>query len=189
MTFFEDRRALILGFAARLWQTLEHDRGASVELRRLLTPAPVPTRAYWQLDPPSQVWPRELPMWLAGLAATRPRSMARPRPEPERPGQALRRARDRIANERRGSAVAFERQVGELLTCHPDDLRRDLVPVVELAQRVSVRFDYGMLLLDLSRWDDPTRRVQRRWAEDLWAPRTDEPPLDVADHAAKETAE
>ena len=184
---FEDRSAQTTGFAARLWQTLEHDRGASVELRRLLTPAPVPMRAYWQLDPPRHVWPRELPMWLAGLAATRPRSMAHPGPEPERPGQALRRARDRIVRERRGSADAFERQVSELLNCHPDDLRRDLIPVIELAQRVGVRFDYGALLLDLSRWDDPTRRVQRRWAEDLWAPRTDKSPSNVADHAPKET--
>jgi CRISPR type I-E-associated protein CasB/Cse2 len=186
---FEERREQATGFASRLWRTLEQDRGASVELRRLLTPAPVPTRAYWQLDPPSQVWPRELPMWLAGLAATRPRSIARPRREPERPGQALRRARDLIVRERRGSAVAFERQVSELLTCHPDDLRRDLVPVMELAQRVGVRFDYGVLLLDLSQWDDPTRRVQRRWAEDLWAPRTEKSSSTLADHAAKETAE
>jgi CRISPR type I-E-associated protein CasB/Cse2 len=185
---FDDRRMQITGFASRLWQTVEHDRGATVELRRLLTPAPVPMRAYWQLDPPRQVWPPELPMWLAGLAATRPRSMRRPQPDPERPGHALRRARDRISTEGRGSAVAFERQVSELLTCHPDDLSRDLVPVVELTQRVGVRFDYGALLLDLSQWDDPMRRVQRRWAEDLWAPRTDKSPATVADQTAKETA-
>lgn len=187
---FEDGRAQTIAFATRLWQTIEHDRGAGVELRRLLTAAPVPTRAYWQLGPPRGVWPCELPMWLAGLAATRPRSVARPQPEPERPGQALRRARDRIASDRRGSVIAFERQLSELLTCHPEDLRRELVPVIEPAQRIGVRFDYGALLLDLSRWDDPMRRVQRQWAEDLWAPlRIHEPSSTVVDHAAKQTIE
>lgn len=168
----DDRRAQAVGFASRLWSTLERDRGASVELRQLLAPAPVPTRAYWQLGPPDRIWPRELPMWLAGLAASRPRSIARPQADPERPGQTLRRARDRIAQEGRGSVKAFERQIGELLTCHPDDLRRELVPVIELALRVGVQFDYGLLLLDLSGWGDPARYVQRRWAEDLWAPAT-----------------
>jgi CRISPR type I-E-associated protein CasB/Cse2 len=94
------------------------------------------------------------------------------RPPTSRPGQTLRRARDRIAQEGRGSVKAFERQIGELLTCHPDDLRRELVPVIELALRVGVQFDYGLLLLDLSGWGDPARYVQRRWAEDLWAPAT-----------------
>lgn len=168
---FQERRADAAGFAARLLSALEHDRGASVELRRLLAPAPIPTRAYWQLEPPRWVWPRELSMWLVGLAASRPRSMAPPRPIPQRPGETIRHARDRIAHEGRGSAKAFERQVSELLTCHVDDLRRDLVPVVELAQRVGVKFDYGALLLDLSRWDHQARPVQREWAEDLWAPR------------------
>ncbi len=175
---FQERREEAAGFAARLWLALEHDRGASVELRRLLAPAPIPTRAYWQLEPPRWVWPRELSMWLAGLAASRPRSMAPPRPVPQRAGETIRHARDQIAVEGRGSATAFERQVSALLTCHADDLRRDLVPVVELAQRVGAKFDYGALLLDLSRWDDQARRAQREWAEDLWAPRrlaTDQP--------------
>lgn len=184
---YQERRLAARRFAERLWATLQNDRGASVELRRLLAPAPVPTRAYWQLDPPDKIWPRELPMWLAGLAASRPRSVARPQPDPEPPGRSLRHARDRIAVEGRGSAKAFERQVGELLTCHPDDLRREIVPVIELAQRVRVPLDYGVLLLDLWYWDDSTRRVQRRWAEDLWAPRA-EPSDSPADQVTEEAA-
>ncbi len=176
---FQEKRDAAEAFAGRLYQAVAapgHDRGERGELRRLLCPAPVPTRAYWHLDPPRGFWPRELPEWLAGLAATRPASIAKPAEHPRRPGETLCHARDAIQTSRRGGR-AFERHITMLLDCHSDDLCRYLVPIVDLAASASVKFDsvkfdYGTLLLDLSRWEDPARRAQRAWATDLWAPAT-----------------
>lgn len=163
-----DRHAEAIGWGQRLRAMIINDRGQSVELRRLLTAAPIPTRAYWQLDPPSWVWPCELPMWLAGLAALRPRTIAPPAQEVRAVPVVLRGAHVAIRGAGKGSADAFERRFGRLLTCHPDDLRHELAPVIEIAARAGARLDYGELLHDLARWKSPTNHVQRHWAEAFW---------------------
>jgi CRISPR type I-E-associated protein CasB/Cse2 len=175
---FEEQWLEAIAWSARLHQTLRADRGDVVELRRLLAPSPVPTRAYWRLNPPRWVWPEELPMWLAGLAAHVPRSVAAPNEQPERPGAALRRAHRAIERNGLGSARAFEREVSKLLTCHPEDVHREIVPVVQLASRAGVRLHYGLLLYDLAHWGSTARYVQRGWARDFWGP-SDRPEADT----------
>jgi len=70
----------------------------------------------------------------------------------------------------RGGAVSMDLRFAALLDARREDLPYRLRQVVALlaAQGVGVRYD--VLLDDLLAWDDPSRSVQRRWAEDYWTP-------------------
>jgi CRISPR type I-E-associated protein CasB/Cse2 len=80
-------------------------------------------------------------------------------------GDAFRELRDRAGS---GSV---EKRLVALLDSEREDLPGRLRQAVSLLGAHKVALDWGQLLTDLRRWDQPSRLVQRDWARRFWQER------------------
>jgi CRISPR system Cascade subunit CasB len=65
-------------------------------------------------------------------------------------------------------AASVARRFALLLESDSRDLPTHLRHAVSLLKAHEIGLDWASLLIDLTRWDDPDRRVQRRWSRDFW---------------------
>jgi CRISPR system Cascade subunit CasB len=73
-------------------------------------------------------------------------------------------------------APTVARRFGVLVESDSRDLPTHLRHAVSLLKAQEIGFDWANLLFDLTRWNDPDRRVQRRWSRDFWTePRAKHP--------------
>ena len=73
-----------------------------------------------------------------------------------------------------GRLEGVERRFVALLNAESVDVPDHLRTMVGLLKTEAVRVDWEQLLSDLTRWDDPERRVQIRWAKAFWQGSVDE---------------
>ncbi|MGI6357081.1 MAG: type I-E CRISPR-associated protein Cse2/CasB [Bacillota bacterium] len=70
---------------------------------------------------------------------------------------------------------SFDKRVNSLLDCHWDDndgyLQTKLCRISKQMRQKDLLPDFRGLLLDLVGWNDPQRRVQRRWARAYYGER------------------
>lgn len=69
-----------------------------------------------------------------------------------------------VAGSRGGGREGIDRRMAVLLDAPADDLAFRLRQVVALAAAADIGINWRSLLSDLLWWDQPARRVQRRWA-------------------------
>ena len=67
----------------------------------------------------------------------------------------------------RDETATVARRFAVLLECDPRDLATHLRHAVSLLKTDEIGLDWANLLFDLARWNDPDRRVQRRWSRDF----------------------
>ena len=85
---------------------------------------------------------------------------------------------------------SIDRRFRALLGCHEDDLPNHLRHAVSLAASKGAAVNWAQLLRDLLQpWNHPTRYVQRRWAEQYWAPGADEQAPDHGNSTANTEGE
>lgn len=65
-------------------------------------------------------------------------------------------------------AATIARRFAVLLECDARDLPTHLRHAVSLLKTHETGLDWANLLFDLTRWNDPDRRVHRRWSRDFW---------------------
>ena len=83
-------------------------------------------------------------------------------------GSTLRELRRKLS----AGAESLDRRVTALLDADLPDLPYRLRQIIQMLKSNGLAPDYRQLLLDLLRWDAPTRSVQRRWARDYWTGET-----------------
>ena len=69
---------------------------------------------------------------------------------------------------KRDEAATISRRFAALLESDRRDLPTHLRHAVSLLKANEIGLDWASLLYDLTRWDDPDRRVHRRWSRDFW---------------------
>lgn len=62
----------------------------------------------------------------------------------------------------------LDRRVMALLNADSDDVFTHLRYAVSLLRNSKIPVDWGKLILDLDRWDEPDRKVQRTWSRAWW---------------------
>ena len=62
----------------------------------------------------------------------------------------------------------LDRRVMALLNANSDDVFDHLRYAVSLLRGTEIPVDWGKLMLDLDRWDEPDRSVQRTWSRAWW---------------------
>lgn len=155
----EDRAAL-----ARLRRGLGHDHGV-VEMYPYVVPF-LPDKAYearWYF----------LIAALFGLNHLPPRA-----------GESFGKTFLRLDPKRETESTAKRFQA--LLNAHEDDLGSHLRHAVSLLKSREIGVDYKKLLLDLTGWHHPEKRVQLRWAKDFWSP-LDEPEPEATESVTAST--
>jgi CRISPR type I-E-associated protein CasB/Cse2 len=65
-------------------------------------------------------------------------------------------------------AASVARRFALLLESDSRDLPTHFRHAVSLLKTHEIGLDWAILLFDLTRWNDPDRRVQRRWSRDFW---------------------
>ena len=70
--------------------------------------------------------------------------------------------------QRRSETPSVARRFTTLVDADERDLETHLRHAVSLLKAEDVSLDWGSLLFDVVRWNDPDRRVQRRWSRDFW---------------------
>jgi len=82
-----------------------------------------------------------------------------------RPKVSLAKAFRKLARE---GSHSIEKRFLALLQSHPNDLHKHLGAAAGLLKSKDIAFDYAELLHDLTRWSDPEKLVQNRWARDFY---------------------
>jgi len=62
----------------------------------------------------------------------------------------------------------LDRRMMALLDANSDDVFDHLRYAVSLLRGTEIPVDWGKLMMDLERWDDPDRHVQRAWSRSWW---------------------
>jgi CRISPR type I-E-associated protein CasB/Cse2 len=199
MTGRSEEVAGLLRYLASIVQDDRRDRGALAGLRRGAGEKP---RSEPKMFPLVEPWLPEgmddrhadAAYRVAALFALHHQGSNRPHDWPEREE-----GRQRDRNLGRSLRIAgtndngeldsgMERRFTALLNARSTDLDHHLRQVFSLlrAKRAETPVDYRQLYLDLVDWDQPDRRVQRRWAEGFWrgGGRDDSTSADVAAGAA-----
>ena len=153
-------------FISRLYMLAEAgDRGALAALRRGLGQPPGTTAemfAYVEpFNPPG--WCAWVYYLIASLFAFHPK-VAR--------GGNMGTHMAAAGSER--SREALERRFTTLLAAHREDLPDYLRQAVSFLKSKDVPVNWNQLFLDLQRWQDEERTVQRRWAREFWSQRNPE---------------
>lgn len=162
-----EREGLAEQFVAGL-EKLSADRASLARLKRCagrgLGECPQVYPLFYRLLPATgrgRDWIEESCFLVATLF---PLSPARPRGGDGGLGQALHALRQRNT----ASAAAVDRRLAVLLDCSFEELPFRLRQVITLLAGAGVSLDWRRLLLDLLRWNLPTRPVQRQWARDYF---------------------
>ncbi|MGB3307355.1 MAG: type I-E CRISPR-associated protein Cse2/CasB [Thermomicrobiales bacterium] len=64
--------------------------------------------------------------------------------------------------------LPLDRRMMALLDANSDDVFDHLRYAVSLLRGTEIPVDWGRLMVDLERWDDPDRHVQRAWSRAWW---------------------
>lgn len=70
--------------------------------------------------------------------------------------------------QRRGETQSVVRRFTSLIDADESDLGTHLRHAASLLKAEDIALDWGGLLFDVVRWNDPGRRVQRKWNRDFW---------------------
>ncbi len=74
-----------------------------------------------------------------------------------------------------------EKRFLRLVDATPEDLPDLLRQCVALMVKDNPPLDWGLLALDIRRWESPDRKVQRKWARGFWwNPTTQKQPAEPA---------
>lgn len=140
------------------------DRGALAALRRVLGrdlgDVPAADRVILPWVPPTTSDRRAKAWYLvAGLFASHPMS--------DTAGGSFAWSFRRFCEAHPRSSL--EQRFQALLQAHVDEMPDHLRRLVQLLRAANIPVDWVRLLRDVKAWNDPERRVQRRWARDFWA--------------------